>query len=234
MFGGLDDWAAWFRKYSENDLSALAMGWSDVVEAFQRRHVVIHNGGLVSRQYLARVPDAPVGLGDRLQIDGDYLRNVFDQLDVLGTVLGVRAWGAWYKDERDSSAATLLQGSYDLMLLSRWAAAASLCAAATDFKCSAASKEAFRVNYWNSRVELEGPDCVRSELEGWDVSALADRFKLAKLVLLEELQEASDMADALLERAELERGELAEWPVLRKLREHRASQERLPTGPKSR
>lgn len=222
MFGGLDDWAAWFKKFVGDDLSVLAMQWGAVVEAFQRRHVVIHNGGLVSRQYLARVPNSEAQLGERLEIDGDYLRNVFDQLDVLGTLVGVRTWGRWHQEERENSAGTLLQRSYELMLLSRWHAASSLCDAAQSFDCAAAQKEALRVNGWNSKAEIHGLDHVRGDVDDWDVSALANRFKLAKLALLGELELASALADELLERKELERGELAEWPVLRGLREHRA------------
>jgi hypothetical protein len=231
MFGGLDDWSAWFKKNSEENLGALAMNWSDVVEAFQRRHVVIHNGGLVSRQYLSRVPEATLALGQRMPIDPAYLQNAFDQLDMLGTVLGVRAWGAWHPDERDQAAAAILQRSYESMLISRWSEAECLCSAAANFKCPAMLKEALKVNGWNSRSELYGLEHVHAEVEAWDVSASADRFKLAKLVLLGELEEASSMADTLLERKELERGELAEWPVLRRLREHRAGDDTSGTQP---
>jgi hypothetical protein len=108
------------------------------------------------------------------------------------------------------------------MLLSRWHAASSLCDAAQSFDCAAAQKEALRVNGWNSKAEIHGLDHVRGDVDDWDVSALANRFKLAKLALLGELELASALADELLERKELERGELAEWPVLRGLREHRA------------
>lgn len=221
MYGGLDDWAEWFQKNCDATLSQLAMSWNDVVEAFQRRHIVIHNGGLVSRQYLARVPDAPVNIGDRLPIDRDYLANVFDQIDVLGTVLVTLAWGSWNKDERQKSAGALLQRSYEMMLASRWSAAECVCKMGLTLSCSAELKESIKVNGWNSRFELRGLESIRSEVETWDVSAAADRFRLAKLVLLGDLAEASKMADTLLMRNELTRGQLNEWPILRTLREYR-------------
>ncbi len=232
MFGGLDDWAAWFKKNEGDELSELAMDWSRVVEAFQRRHVVIHNGGLVSRQYVARVRGTDAKLGERLVIDQEYLASVFDELDVLGTLIAVRAWGKWTPAEREESAGTLLQRSYELMLGKHWAAAASLCDGASSFSCSAAQKEALRVNGWNSEAEMYGPERVEVGVQAWDVSALANRFKLAKLVLLGLLEEATILADKLLERNELDRGELAEWPVLRRLREHRAEKS-SPTTPQN-
>jgi hypothetical protein len=222
MYGGLDDWADWFQSNCDATLSQLAMSWNDVVEAFQRRHVVIHNGGLVSRQYLARVPDASIKIGDRLAIDHDYLANVFDQLDVLGTVLVTLAWGSWRKDERNRSAGRLLQRSYELMLASRWAAADCVCKVGATLKCSAEQKESIKVNGWNSRLELHGLEDIRSEVEAWDVSAAADRFRLAKLVLSGDLEAASKMTDSLLKSGELTGGQLNEWPVLRTLREFRA------------
>jgi hypothetical protein len=231
MYGGLDDWGGWFKSNCDEDLSRVAMDWDDVVEAFQRRHVVIHNGGLVSRQYLSNVPAASSKVGERLPINHDYLVHVFDELDVLGTALVVRAWGSWHKDQRDQSAGRLLQRSYELMLAERWTAVDSLCKIGAKLHCSAERRESIKVNGLNSRLELAGPDEIRGEVEAWDVSASADRFRLAKLVLLGDLAGASKMADALLKSGELTQGQLNEWPVLRTLREHRAGGQLPSTAP---
>jgi len=84
-------------------------------------------------------------------------------------------------------------------------------------------KESIKANGINSRLELYGEEAIREELEEWDVSASADRFKLAKLVFSGELEVASKLADSLLASKELSNGQLNEWPILRRLREYRAA-----------
>lgn len=222
MYGGLEEWAAWFEKRCNFDLPALALDWDHLLEAFQRRHVIMHNGGLVSRAYLAKVKfhDEPPKVGQRLPVDAEYLHNALDELEVLGTLLAVMAWGSWHRDERDRSAGALLQRSYDLMLAGRWKAVEKLTQVGNRLKCSAATKEPIKVNGWISRLELYGPQAIRDEVLEWDVSVAVGRFRLAKLVLLDQLDEASTLAARLLRNNELTRGQLKEWPLLRRLREH--------------
>ncbi|KEP75958.1 hypothetical protein HR12_17685 [Microbacterium sp. SUBG005] len=47
------------------------------LEAFQRRHVIVHHGGVVSRQYLSNLKKfgPKVALGDDLHVDRQYIRD---------------------------------------------------------------------------------------------------------------------------------------------------------------
>ena len=219
MYGGLDDWSKWFAGRGNINLPELAIDWETVREIFQRRHIITHSGGLVSGEYLAKVklPDLPA-LGSRLVVDEDYLEATFDQLDALGTGLGVRTWGAWSPEQRNNSASALLQRTYQTLLLGRWQVTEKL--AAMSVQCDDDLRYAIRCNGWLSRAERSGYETVRTEVVDWDVSALSGRFKLVRLVLMQDLDSALEMVSTLLAASELAPGELREWPILRTLREH--------------
>lgn len=222
MHGGFDEWCDWFKKSCKADLTDYAMDFEAVREAFQRRHVVIHNGGLVSSEYVAKVvhSEDPPAVGTRLDVSPAYLRAVFDELDVLGTALGTNAWGTWTPDERDASASELLNRSYDLMLMERWGAVRKLTSVGATLTAVDGITIAMRCNHWLSRQRLDGVDSIRAEVEGWDTSALAGRFQLVQLVLLEHFDAAVDLLPELTRANEVTWGELQEWPILQTLREH--------------
>lgn len=222
IYGNLDDWAAWFKKRCNVSFQQLALDWGTLGEAFQRRHIILHNGGNVSRQYLSRVPgsDATLRVGDPLPVDEEYLRAALDQIDVFGSLLVVKAWGTWHPSERDASAGHLLQRSYDLMLRERWPAVTALTKAGCDMRCSAKVLEPIKVNGWHSRAQTDGYESIHAEVSAWDVSAAADRFRLVQFALLEQYGEAETLVIKLIKRGEISRGELNEWPVLAKLRTH--------------
>jgi len=222
MRGSLDDWAVWFKKHCNADFEALAMDWEAVREVFQRRHIMMHNGGLISRQYLAHVKSegTPPGIGQRLPVTVEYLEDALDQLDVLGTAIGVMAWGTWYPSHRNASSAALLQRTFDLMLDERWGAVDVLAKRAKPLKCDAAIAEPIRCNGWHSRSVVYGPGSVRNEVSKWDTSALAGRFRLVQAVLLEDFERALDMVPKLVQAEEVTPGELHHWPILEGLRQH--------------
>jgi hypothetical protein len=219
MYGGLDEWRKWFESYAQLNLSDLAIDWESTREIFQRRHIVTHSGGLVSAEYLAKVKVAGLPmLGSRLAVDESYLHAALDQLDALGTALGVRVWSLWFPDQRNDSASALLQRTYQTMLLGRWPVTEKL--AGTSIRCEEQLRYSIRCNGWLSVAERSGYEAIREEVSQWDASALSGRFKLVRLVLLQDLDAALALVPALLAAEEIHRGELREWPILRTLREH--------------
>ncbi len=222
MYGGVEDWGEWFRKTCGADWTLLALDHDELLELFQRRHLVMHNGGVVSHLYLQRVPDTsrPVKLGDRLVPDMDYMNAALDQLDVLGHLLVLLAWGTWKPADRDLTASLLLDRSYFLMLRGRWRAVAKLCEVGKKLRAPEAMLCAIRCNGWHARAVLEGRAAIADDVRRWDTSAHRGRFQLVKHALLGEVDEAARLVPVMLEQDEIAPGALAEWPILSDLREH--------------
>jgi hypothetical protein len=71
-------WEKWFENYPKLTIANLCIDRFALDEMFQRRHIVVHNNGLVSRlslQRLAGRPDLPT-LGTPLPITSSYLEAV--------------------------------------------------------------------------------------------------------------------------------------------------------------
>jgi hypothetical protein len=218
----LDDWSKWFDERCNASFADLAIDWETLREAFQRRHVIMHSGGRVSGEYLAKVrTGGPLpALGSQLSVNGEYLRNVFDQLDATGTAVAVLAWGTWFSAEREDAARRLLRRTYHTMLAGRWAVTEKLAELSDRLTCSNELRHSICCNGWLSRAERGGYDTIAAEVEAWDASALSGRFRLVRLVLLQELEEALGLVAAVIAAEEVSRGEFREWPILRTLREH--------------
>lgn len=221
MYGGLGTWADWFDKNCSASLSEIAMDFDSVEEAFQRRHVILHNGGLASRQYLRHVPGSGVRVGNRLTVDASYLDAVFDELDVLGTSLGVLADGTWRPAGRDDAAGVLLRRSYELMIEERWAAAGALARLGRRLTCEAATKTSLQCNEWLCRAEQDGYDSIQNEVEAdFDASHMSGRFKLVRSVLIGQVETAVAAVPEAIATKEITRGELEAWPIFKRIREH--------------
>jgi len=220
LHGELDQWNAWFVEVGREKFEDLAMDYEVLKEAFQRRHVIVHNGGLASRQYLQKVPDSSAQVSERLPVDTDYLNRALDQLDTLGTPLGILTEGTWNTENRDYVANLLLRRCFELMTERRWAAAEALAAVGKRLKCKSVLKSSLQCNEWLCRAEQAGYEAVREEVSRFDTTDKALRFELVKLVLLEEVDKALSLVPEQVRSGQITRGELLAWPILRRLREH--------------
>lgn len=68
MRGGLDAWMNWFNKKLNLVVDGVTTEADELLEIFQRRHLLVHNGGVVNRQYMDKLGFRDgVQIGDRLE-----------------------------------------------------------------------------------------------------------------------------------------------------------------------
>jgi hypothetical protein len=87
------EWAKHIDASPGIDLQSLA--WDRIQEAIQRRHVLIHNGGLADDDYVSRRPKnlGTVEIGSRLRCDENYMTEVLISLRYVAIQLGLQwAW----------------------------------------------------------------------------------------------------------------------------------------------
>ncbi|MFD9241506.1 hypothetical protein ACFV0D_06110 [Streptomyces sp. NPDC059556] len=225
MWKGLDDWTGWLEKRLKVPFSDITLSADKVREVFQRRHVIVHNGGQVSRQYLAKVPavsSCDLKVGDKLSVNKKYLSEALDELYSLGVLMSGNVANKLFKRSdirsvihdhlRSDMESRCLKGG-------RWGAAARLSSVYVDLFDSAAEKTAMQINYWVAKKNSEQFDAVRKEVKSWDVSSLRDDFKLAKMLLLDQFDDAFSLACSLSERSDLKADEYLHGPLYKDLRE---------------
>jgi hypothetical protein len=220
MSEGYSGWETWFQKKAGTALSELSIDRLRVVEAIQRRHLLVHTSGRVSRQYLQRLGLDGPAVGTKLQVTPGYLERALDELDVLGCALAVTLAYEWASNESADALRDLNVLAYELLQARRFAAAQKLCAVG----CALDSGEgwvgrALHVNEWIAKKHLFGAEAIRAQVESWDVSALAPEFCIAKFALLNDHDSALALLPKLIEDGVIANEALAEWPLLSDLRE---------------
>lgn len=235
MRKGLDDWSAWAVKTLGASFDELCIDLDSVKEIFQRRHLVVHAGGIVNRMYLERAPrteESRPELGTYLSTNGDYILGALDELEVLGDLLLFSAWNKWTQGkDRDAGREEFESRVLELMDGGRWAVVQRLCDQAAEFDVSTATHLVFQVNRWIAMKNLgRFDDQCRAEVEQWDTSALATVYVMARSVLLDEEKRALELLEIALASGEIERRAAETWPLLKDLREGRKFKKAVAKG----
>lgn len=237
MFGGLDDWMTWIKKQLKIDWSDFTGDAASFREVFQRRHLVVHNGGVVNRQYLLKMAGTEKlpPIGSRLLISKSYCEDSIDLLTQSGVRLGLRVIRKLDKqqDEAERSADQLcstitfrfLKKEQNRSVIDVITNELELC---TDNEFT----QIMRVNCWIARKETEGLSSIRDEVLAWQTSALASRYELAKLALLDRNEEALALGVNLRAKGEVSIEDWLTWPLLKGVREHEITQEQERTKSK--
>ena len=220
MYGSFDSWCAWYKRSLGFDPEKHAMDWTRLREIMQRRHVIVHNDGLVSARYLEDQPALKQSLkvGQSLPVDEEYVRIAIDEFLVFGTRLMTLAWGK-FEPQRSGEIFDALHGViYQLVLSGRWTAVQELAKSASDWDSSESGTHLGRCNYWLARKRLSGCGSIRDEVEAWDTSALSLKYVLAQHALLDEIPAALSVMAKALAAGVVERRDLYEWPLLEEVR----------------
>lgn len=218
MRSGFESWDSWFSKLLSADFAELAADRDVLAEAIQRRHLVVHNGGRVSRQYKAKVPTSEADVGQELPIDRAYLEAAIDAVTIFGVRLILIAWSKWRpNDPGAGSVATDLV--YEQLQHDRLEVARCLAESAGSFVTKEHQRLSLQVNGWQASKRLEGLDAIKDEVEAWDTTALKGPYMAAKAALLEHYDELFALLPMTIEHKEFEPVELREWPLFKEARE---------------
>lgn len=220
MRESVEYWEKWFDKYAGFKVGDSALDYDSLREVFERRNIVVHNGGRVSRQYLGRLGiDRAPAVGDPLPVSAEYLERALDELDVIGIGLSAQVWCAWTEEETQEAVDEVNAIAYDLLMADRGSACRAVCNIGLGLGPTGWGAEALRVNAWIAQKRADGQASIRDEVSQWDTSALAPEFLLAKHVLLDENDAAIRLASKLLAAdGEFTVERLETWPLFEGLR----------------
>ncbi|TWD54710.1 hypothetical protein FB478_10249 [Arthrobacter sp. AG367] len=225
LYGSYDDWLDFLGSRIHVVIPSLAKNDS-TREIFQRRHMIVHNGGIASAQYVSASKSAAGKnvLGTELRVDPEYLLHASDRVLSIGTYLVLEVGRKFVKDMESLKHLESYVGgviSYHLLQHDRHAAIIEISELidASTFKNSGAGYR-FKVNGWLANKRLGRFDSCKKHIVEWDTSALEPLFKLAKHALLDELEAALQIAVKLRASEELPLRHWLTWPLLAELREY--------------
>ncbi len=219
MRSGFDAWDKWFEGLLQEGFDELAADRAVLNEAVQRRHIVVHNGGRVSRQYLAKVPGVDAVVGEELRIDRAYLEAAIDAITIFGLRLILTSWSKWAPED-DEASGHALDLVYEQLVDNRNEVASCVAETALQFPADEKQRLSLRVNHWQARKRIEGLEAIRDEVEAWDTSALSPLYRAAKPLLLDDFDTAFATIPELIAQEDVNPAELREWPLFKEAREH--------------
>jgi hypothetical protein len=218
---GFDDWEAWFKKYLKLNLRDFFRDAARALEVIQRRNVIVHNDGRVSRQYRAAIGDAAPSMATVLVTDEAYVNGAIDEILIFGATLAAAAWQkiAPRRDVLEISNQHLHTLTMRLMLLGRWDAVSGLVTVARAAVADSDSdKLIYQVNGWLATKRRHGRDAISSDVAKLDVSVAGLRYKVAVALLLDDFETVCRLVPKALDAEEMTMTDVHSWPLLEEFR----------------
>lgn len=218
----LEEWAKWLDQGSGLGikLKNLAISYDDLEEMIQRRHVIVHNGGAVSTQYLERVrPERDLSPGTPLNVSDEYLEKALDHLDSLGNLIGVGVWSKDRPEAEGEAVSVLVNRMEQLLFAGRWRPLRQISSFGKKIAPLDVHQQIFKVNEWLAIKRLEGLDSSTEEIRDWDTSALGPQFQLVQLALLDEADAFFSLTPEILSEGGIQLEQLNTWPIFEELRQ---------------
>ncbi|HET9894617.1 MAG TPA: hypothetical protein VFQ44_06750 [Streptosporangiaceae bacterium] len=221
MREGFDDWMKWLESQLKIRFENASLNPDRTIEIFQRRHIIVHNGGNASVQYLSRVPSArsTVAVGTPLPVSIEYLESALDMLTVIGvsiTYLVARKLCPTESQHQDIDN-DVLRLTFRLLCQHKWQVVETVSTISLPEMKHEYDRCAVRVNRWIALKYLNSGVALLEEVRQWDVSALQGIFSVAQKALLDD-PSAADAAIDLIKLGDLSQEQIDTWPLFDNIR----------------
>lgn len=216
------DWLDVLRSEISLKMPYLSDFEDELIEIYQRRNLLVHNGGTVNSIYLSKVSEKhkkDIEIGHRISVSEEYLERAISLLHTTFTLIACELWKKLEPNEEDRCKVTMELG-YEYLKKGMWdiseIASVFLCA---DKKMPIASRTASQLNFWLSKKRSGKFEDVKKEVEDADFSDKAKVFQVALHALREETKDFFFLLPQVIKTEELEPHELIEFPIFESMRE---------------
>jgi hypothetical protein len=228
-----DKWLNFFtHKINLEIKSLINLYEKPLIELFQRRHLFIHNGGIVNQNYIQNVDSSYLkSLGGEIKVEklintnSTYLDNSFRYVEVFGILL---IHCLWYKlcknsenaSQRDTREANILNHCYNMIVKEEYKSAEEVTnLAIKNFKFKEFTKFAMQVNYWQSlKWQNKLDDKKRKEIKQIELQGKDNKIKLAIYALFDDCEAFFKTMPFGLRSKDITKEELGEWPLFKEMR----------------
>lgn len=229
------DWCKAVERWTKIDPAKLGADWDMVQEMIQRRHVIIHNGGRVDREYLDRVASrlrTGVYLGSTLICDLAYLEPVMVELETWAVCLAVR-WDKHFFKKPANYRNLVIDRVVRLEGSGRWTQALAILDSYLKKPLPTDTQDVIiaKINQWFCIQELGRDNAsVQQEVRAWQLEDSADPddvdyVEIGRRALLRDYDGLIGAVESYLSRDEsrMTKRDFAEMPLMKRaMRESRS------------
>lgn len=219
--GGFDGWMDILKDEVKLKMPYVKPFYNELLEVYQRRNLLVHNGGIVNSIYISKVsPEISnkYKIGDKLPITSDYLENAICKLHIVFTLIASELWKKLEPEEEER--ATILNSIvYKNMNQNRWEVSEWLSSFIKDDEnLKSRVKTVGQLNYWLSKKKRGNRELVINEVLKADFTDKSLRYQLAVSALTENTAEFFELLPETLRTKSLEIEELLEFPIFEDMR----------------
>ena len=228
MRGSLEDWINLLKQRAGLKMNYLEEHLDDLVEAYQRRNLIVHNGGHVNSIYLSKV--APqcrkdISTGSKINITSEYLHRAINLFEKSFILVAAEFWKQLLPEDTARSG-LLIRIAFDHLTAERWPVGESLSYfIRNDKRMPERDQLIGEMNYWQA-IKWQGRYSeIRQEVEKADFSAKDQIFQLALHALADRTDAFFKLLPGIIASKKLQPTDIESWPIFREMRkDHRYEQ----------
>ena len=222
MRGSFEDWVKYFRETIKLGMGYIDICQEELIEIYQRRNLLVHNGGRVNSVYMSKVDASlkgEIAMGERISVSREYLERAINLFELNFILIAAELWKKL--DPTDPVRGAII-GNTALGHIknARYEIAAGLAYfGINDKQLSENTRMIDQMNYWQCKKWSECFEEVREEVENVDLSAKSLNFQLARLALLDRYEDFFGLLPAAILSNGLTYDELHTRPIFQGVRD---------------
>ncbi|UOQ76678.1 hypothetical protein MUN84_19475 [Hymenobacter sp. 5516J-16] len=196
---------------------------NELIEIYQRRNLIIHNGGKVNSIYLSKVSidnQEKREIGDVLNITKEYLESAIDKLHLVFTLIACELWKK-LEPENEERGNILMSLGYDYLVAEKWSIAEiANVFLIGDKKAPIVCRTSAQLNYWLCKKRQGRWKDIEKEVKEADYSDKSLIFQIGFYGLTEDSDKFFRLVHHAVNNDEISVFHLFEFPILKEVREH--------------
>jgi hypothetical protein len=194
----------------------------ELIEIYQRRNLMVHNGGIINSIYMSKITDKlskGKKIGDKLQVSKEYLEDAIDKLHLIFILITSELWKKIEPENEHRGKYIMILG-YDYLVKNNWRISKTANQFLSfDKKMPIANRTAAQLNIWLCDKEKDGFEVLEKQIKDVDYSDKSLLFQVGLAALKRENDFCIKNLPHLLKSEDLDPEEILEFPILKEVRE---------------
>jgi hypothetical protein len=220
--GSFDSWITVLKSELNLSMAYIDPIKEELIEIYQRRNLLVHNGSVINSIYISKVDEnlrKNKKVGDKLQVDKDYLDNAICKLQKSFILIASELWKSLDKNDKERGD-VLTNIVYENLLKSRW----DICEGFTYFvindkELDITDKIVAQLNYWLCKKRASKKDDFKKEIDKVDYSDKKEIFQIALFALQDKFDEVYSLLPKAFDAEQLTPEKFEEFPIFQDARE---------------
>lgn len=212
----------WFKIFESHGMDASA--WDEplqrLAEIYARRNIIVHNSGVVNATYLSNVQGSKEELGTCLTASKQYVDEAFGVIREMMVLIMLEASRVVPVGDVNDYLYSIFEHAFEFLKDGKYQLseiAFFWLSRAKNFSEKNRTMSLF--NFWMAKLwGGTSDDLLLNEIKSFDVTAKEVDFKIAKYILLEQYDEATELIEDSLMADESLPANMLQWPLFLKYR----------------